>query len=85
MLTVPVRLAAIFFSIFAGGISFTNGKDIAGVFFLIVTVVLILDYFRSGTVWVAFRYVRKGEIEKAAQQLSHIRYYSKLRRAHKAS
>lgn len=85
MLTVPVRLAAIAFSIFASGLSFSNGKDMAGIAFLILLTVLLLDYFRSGTVWVAFRYVRKGEIEKAEQQLSHIKYYNKLRPAHKAS
>ena len=65
--------------------SFVTGNDFGGVALLLVSIFIILDYYRSGSVWIAFRNLRKGNFERAEKHLSQTKYNKWLRNTHKSS
>tara|TARA_B100000809_G_scaffold209199_2_gene212093 strand:+ start:150 stop:659 length:510 start_codon:yes stop_codon:yes gene_type:complete len=85
MVTVLVRIVFLFFAIITTVFSFQNGNDFGGVALLIVVIFTVFDYFRSGTVWVSFRYIRKGDFISAERHIKQTKNYSWLRVAHQAS
>lgn len=66
-------------------ISFQRGYDFAGVTLCLLLLFTIYDYFRSGTIWISFRYVRKGDFKSAEKHIKQTKHYKWLKPAHKAS
>ena len=85
MVTVLVRIVFVLFTIIAMLISLKNGNDFGAVALSILIVFTVFDYFRSGTVWVSFRYIRKGNFNSAETHIKHTKKYKWLRVAHRAS
>ncbi len=85
MVTTLVRIVFILLASIACFLSFQRGNDLGGVALLLLIIFVIVDYFRSGTVWVSFRYIRKGDFKSAEKHISEIKKPEWLRTAHRAS
>jgi len=85
MVTILIRIGFLFFAVLATIFSFQAGNDFGAVGLLILIGFTIFDYFRSGTVWISFRYLRKGNLLAAEKHIKHTKKYKWLRVAHRAS
>ena len=85
MVTVLVRVVFLFFTLIAMIISFQKGNDFGAIALLLLTIFTIFDYFRSGTVWASFRYIRKGDFKSAEKHIKQTKKHKWLRVAHRAS
>ena len=85
MVTVLVRIVFVLLASIACIVSFKNGNDFGAVALLLLVVFAVFDYFRSGTVWVSYRYIGKGDFKSAEKHISHIKKPEWLRVAHRAS
>ena len=85
MISVLLRVIFIFFACLVVIINFKNSNDFSAVIFILLILFTVYDYFRSGTIWVAFRYVRKGNFASAEKHIKHTKKITWLKTAHRAS
>ena len=62
----------------AYGLWLVAAQEYRGLVLVLVAILLIVGYFRYGTVWLACRALRKGDSSRADRLLSEIRYPEKL-------
>jgi predicted negative regulator of RcsB-dependent stress response len=85
MVTILIRILFLFFASIATIINFRNGNDFGAVIFLLLILFTVYDYFRSGTIWISFRYIRKGNFVAAEKHIKHTKKFKWLKPAHHAS
>ena len=84
MFTPKTRVIILIGCIILGGISFYQGKFFALIVAILFTLINIYGYFRQGTVYLAFRTLKKGDYEKAIEQLKLTRYVKLLSKTQKS-
>lgn len=85
MVSILLRLIFVFFASLVTIINFKNGNDFSAVLFILLILFTVYDYFRSGTIWVSFRYIRKGNFAAAEKHIKHTKKINWLKPAHRAS
>ncbi len=73
MYTPRVRVFLIAIAV-AGGMLFLPTQPHVAYALFFSVVLFIIGYFRSGTVWLAFRAFRKGQVDRAGRLINHIPY-----------
>ncbi len=77
MFSNPIRIALILGCIGFGIYRVVYG-DRMGLLYVVAGILVAYGYFRYSTVWLAFRAVQKGELDRAARLLSQTRNPSSL-------
>jgi RimJ/RimL family protein N-acetyltransferase len=83
MLTFPQRLVLIFILV-ALGMLFVEVKTSYALLVWLGAILVLVGHFRTGTVWLAFRRFRKGDLEGARRLLGSVRYPRWLNAQHRA-
>lgn len=71
MYSIPVRLALVVSSI-GFGIYLIRAGDSLGWMLMVVAALLVYGHFRYGTVWLAFRAVKRSDMDRAARLLTQV-------------
>lgn len=80
MYSLRLRVLLILASLILGVVALVRGPARAGVLFLTAAAALIYGHYRYGTIWLAFRAYRRGEVERAASLLAQMRPTALLRK-----
>jgi hypothetical protein len=70
MFTPKVRLIICSICMILALLAFYQGKTYASILAVLFMIATIAGYFKHGTVYLAFRYLKSGELEKAKEALS---------------
>ena len=84
MFTPKTRLIILIGCLILGGISFYQDKIYALIVVVLIAVTNVYGYFRQGTVYLAFKTLKKGNYEEAMQQLELTRYVKLLSKTQKS-
>ncbi len=82
----PIIRVALFIALIGAAVmTFMEGNDFGAVALVLGALYVFVDYYRSGSVWVAFRHLRRGNFELAEKHLKQTKYNKWLRNTHKSS
>jgi hypothetical protein len=80
----PVARFSLILGCLAIGVWWLSTGEWMGIFVLFAAACFGFGYFRYGTVWLAFRALREGNIDKAENLISKVSYPSKLNSQNRA-
>jgi uncharacterized protein HemY len=83
MFTSSVRLVLIVVVV-SLGIYMLTQRNSTGIFLLFAGVLLLVGYFRYGSIWIAFRAYNQGNIEQARKLIGQVRNPQALNAQHQA-
>ncbi len=83
MFTPKIRIALIVLATIALVISFTSQNTPSALLYGIVCIALVIGYYRSGTVWLAYQQLRRQNYNKAITYLNLTKYPDKLAKSQK--
>jgi len=84
MFTPKTRLIILIGCLILGSISFYQGKIYAVILAALFAMTNVYGYFRQGTVYLAFKTLKKGDYEKAMEQLELTRFIKLLSKTQKS-